>query len=225
MAASPHPFPLTPEQWEQELIRVLETDVQAHDDPMVSQLLTDPDTLHHAADHVRRYVTDFWKRVNEDRGLYGGEMRQNLESAIAGQKTTIKVVEEVIARLDEAEFNQQAPIQINSHKYLVMARELCAQLEYMRDHAAAAFNPKSMRDKGDLQTLYSLDCFLRHRLGSFSYDTLATLLDCGRTVECQIKQQVVEDGKNLKNRLDNFRKNKPWLAEQTEAAARSIPRK
>jgi hypothetical protein len=61
---------------------------------------------------------------------------------------------------------------------------------------------------------------LRYRLGECSFDTLATLLDCGFTLEGIDKE--VYDGKNLKNRLDGFRQNKR-LAEQTEAAARSIP--
>jgi hypothetical protein len=121
------------------------------------------------------------------------------------------------------------PIQINTRQYLQNARELLAQLEYMRDHAPAAFSIKSLGygisgtgaiRPSDLQTLYSLHCFLRYRLGECSFDTLATLLDCGFTMEGIDKE--VYDGKNLKNRLDGFRQNKR-LAEQTEAAARSIP--
>jgi hypothetical protein len=178
---------------------------------------------------LRVVVTDFWKEINEDRSLYGAELRGKLPSAIAGQKTTISVLEMESTRLDESGFDRQVPVQISTRQYLQNARELLAHLEYMRDRAPAAFSIKSLGyafsgtvalRPSDLQTLYSLYCFLRYRLGECSYDTVATLLDCGFAVEGIDKS--VYDGKNLKNRLDSFRQNKR-LAEQTEAAARSIP--
>ena len=104
-----------------------------------------------------------------------------------------------------------------------MARELKARMEFIENHVPAAFNVKPLGFAGDLQTLYSLVCFLRHRLGAFSYDTLATLLDCGRILEGQDRE--VEDGQNFKKRLDVFCRNKPELAKQTEIAACNIPRK
>jgi len=226
----PQPSPLTPAEWEVEFRRAISADFQTHDDPAIAQLLLDSDnTFEHTAVHVRRFVTDFWKEINEDRSLYGAELRGKLPSAIAGQKTTISVLEMEGTQLDESGFDRQVPIQINTRQYLQNARELLAQLEYMRDHAPAAFSIKSLGygisgtgaiRPSDLQTLYSLHCFLRYRLGECSFDTLATLLDCGFTLEGIDKE--VYDGKNLKNRLDGFRQNK-WLAEQTEAAARSIP--
>ncbi len=217
------PYPLTPEEWGSEFIRAIKADFQTHDDPLISRLLTDADTLHHVADHVRRYVTDFWKEANEDRSLFGAEIRHQLLSAIAGQKTTIKIFEAVAARLDSAQFGSSDTLNIDPQQSLETARALLRQLEFIQEHAPDATNVKSMGYKGDLQTLCSLDCFLRHRLGESSFDTLATLLDCGRTVEGQ--EREVEDGKNLKNRLDGFRQKKPWLAEQTEASAHAIPRK
>jgi len=220
-SSQPKPSPLTPREWEVEFRKAINADLNIHDDPHIPQLLSSSDdTFSYTADQVRRYVTDYWKETNEDRSLYGAELRQKLPSAMAGQKTTISLFETVIARLDKADFDLQA--QSNIRRYLQMAHALLAQLQYMDAQAPAAFNTKSLGYAGDLQTLYSLHCFLLHRLGACSYDTLATLLDCGFTVEGIDKE--VYDGKNLKNRLDGFRQNKPDLAQKTEAFARSIPR-
>lgn len=223
MSASPlsHSSPLTSEQWDAKFVQAIKDDPQAHDDPLISQLLaTHDNTLRHVAEHVRRYVTDFWTEINQDRSLVGAEIRQELPSAIAGQKNTVKIFEILTARYRELDMS--AP-DINPGQSLEVSRALLSQLELMQKRAPDSFNVKSMGYVGDLETLYSLDYFLRYRLGSFSYETLATLLDCGRTVEGQNKE--VEDGKNLKNRLDKFCRNKPQLIEQTEAYVRSIPRK
>jgi hypothetical protein len=222
MSASPYsiPSPLTSEQWEAEFVRAIEDDLQTHDDPLVVQLRDMQDnTLRYVADNVRRYVRDFMQRFNEDRSLFGAEIRQKLPSAIAGQKTTIRISETLIARFQE--LNLSSP-DINLQHSLEMARALLTQLEFIRDHTSNVFSTKSLGYAGDLQTLCSLECFLRYRLEAFSYDTLATLLDCGRAVEGQEKE--FEDGQNLRKRLETFRKNHPQLAEQTEASVRSLPR-
>jgi hypothetical protein len=223
MSASPlsHLPPLTSEQWEDAFVTEIKKDFQTHDDLLISQLLDSQDnTLPLVADHVRRYVTNFWTETNEDRSLFGAEMRQKLPSAIAGQKTTIGILEALIARFRR--LNLSSP-DVNPQYSLQVAQTLLAQLEFMQNRAPDAFNVKPMGTAGDLQTLYSLACLLNHRLGKIDYDTLATLLDCGRMVEGQDKE--VEDGKNLKNRLDSFRENKPEFAKDTEASVRSLPRK
>ena len=222
MSASPLSHLLSPssDQWETRFVQAIEDDLQTHDDPLILRLLADQDTLHHVADHVRRYVTNFWAESNQNRSLLRAQIRRLLPSAIAGQKNTVKVLEILTDRYLDLDMST---LNVNPRQSLEMSRALLSQLESMQNRAPDAFNVKALGFAGDLQTLYSLVCLLRHRLGSFSYDTLATLLDCGHTVEGQDKE--VEDGKNLQNRLDGFRKNKPGLAEQTEALARSIPRK
>jgi hypothetical protein len=215
-----HPSPLRAEQWQAEFIQAIHNDLQTHDDPLIPRLLADQDTLNNVADHVRRYVTDFWTETNQDRSLLGAEIRQKLPSAIAGQKSAIKIFEILTTRYRDLDMSA---LNTDPRQSLEMSRALLGQLELIQNRVSDAFNVKPMGYKGDLQTLYSLYCFLRHRLGSFSYDTLASLLDCGRTVEGQDKE--VEDGMNLKKRLDGFRNNHPPMAEQTEIAARSLPRK
>ena len=151
----------------------------------------------------------------------GAEFRQKLLSAIAGQKTTISIFKALIARYQELDLSSP---DINPQYSLQVAQALLAQLKFMRDRAPDAFNVKPMGYKGDLQTLYSLACLLAHRLGKLDYDTLATLLDCGRAVEGQNEEEEFEDGQNLRKRLDAWRKHYPQLAEQTEALVRSLPR-
>jgi hypothetical protein len=220
---SPLPAPLTAEAWETKFTEALDADYQTHDDPLVKQLRGDANTLHHVADHVRRYVTDYWKETNEDRSLYGAEIRRKLEPAIAGQRNTIRVFEFVLPRLDRAEFDGEPPVRIDPRKSLEASRALLADLEYMQEHAPDAFNLKSLGYAGDLQTLYSLHCLLRHRLGESLFDTLATLIDCGHAVEGHEKEVGSPD--NLRKRIDNYREKNQHLAEQTEAAVRLIPRK
>ncbi len=224
MATSPQrePFRLTPKEWELKFRKAIAEDFETHEDPLIARLLADSDnTFEFVAAHVCRYVTEFWKEINESRRLYGADLRRDLVAAIQGQKRTIKLYEGQLARLNAAEVGEQSPILINCLGGLQMARVQLAQLEYMRERASKSFIIKSLGYAGDLQTLYSLYCLLRSRLGECSYETLATLIDCGYFVEGIEKE--VNDPKNLENRLDGFRQNHPYLAEQTEAAASSIP--
>lgn len=231
-AAQLLPAPLTPEQWAAEFRKTLMADLRIKSDPDVLRLLSSTDgTFNTVVDSVRRFCQDFWAEANSDRAIFGAELRQDLPSAIAEQTATIKILEKSIARLDAAGFGLSAPIQVNTRKYLLMARLLLAHLDYMNQAAPAAFSVKSLGYSttgvgssiaSDLQTLYWIHRFLIHRLGKFPYNSLATLLDCGFVVEGIDKE--VYDGKNLKNRLDKFQKNNPHLAEQTEADVRSIPR-
>jgi hypothetical protein len=213
--------PLSSAQWEAEFVRVIREDFETHDDPLISQLLDIEDnTLPLVAEHVRRYVTDFWKETNEDRSLLGAEIRRNLPSAIAGQKTSIRIFELLIARYRDLD---TSTLTLNPSQSLEMVRAVLEQLELIQKRAPDAFNTKPMGYAGDLQTLCSLACLLDFRLGKLDYDTLATLLDCGRRVEGQ--DQEVEDGQNLRKRLELFRTNKTQLVLETEAYARSLPRK
>ena len=97
--------PLTPEQWEASFVQAIRDDLRRHDDLLISKLLADADTLHHVVHHVHRYVTDFWKEANEDRSLFGAEIRQKLPSSVAGQKTTIGILETLIARYREQDLS------------------------------------------------------------------------------------------------------------------------
>jgi hypothetical protein len=215
--------PLTAEAWETKFTEALDADYQTHEDLLIQKLRGDADTLYYVADHVRRYVTDYWKEINENRSLYGAEIRQKLEPAIAGQKNTIRVFELALDRLNKAEFDEELPVRIDPRKSLEAARALLAELEYMQAHAPNAFNLKSLGYAGDLQTLCSLEYLLRHRLGESSLDTIATLLDCAHTAEGHKVEVVAAD--NLRKRLGGFREKYPRLVEQTEAAIRLIPRK
>ena len=216
--------PLTPQQWGAELRKALAVDFQTHDDPLIRRLSADKDTSHHVAEHVRHYVTDYWKEANKDRSLRGAEMKQMLTPAIAAQKTTIRIFEKAAALIEAAGLDPQEPARINAYAGLEKAQDLLAQLESMRDHAPATFNTKSLGYKGDLQILYSLHCLLRYRLGNSSFDTLATLIDCGHAVEGHAKEDF-GSGENLRKRLENFCEKHAPLAKQTEAAVRHIPRK
>jgi hypothetical protein len=222
-SSQPQPSPLSPHEWEKKFIEAIAADFQTHDDPLIQKLRGDPNTTHHVAEHVRCYVTNYWKGINEDRSLYGAEIRRKLEPAIAGQRNTIRVFEFVLSRLDRAEFDGEPPVRIDPRKSLEASRALLAELEYMQEHAPDAFNLKSLGYAGDLQTLCSLEYLLCPRLGESSLDTIATLIDCGHTVEGHKAEFVSAD--NLRKRLAGFREKYPHLVEQTEAAVRLIPRK
>lgn len=211
------PLPLF-SQWHENFIKILTDDLQGHDDPLVKRLLADTDTLHLAGEHVRRYLAGFWRGANEDRAVFGAELRRYLPSAIAGQKTTEKILELIAERWTQAD---QPATAINPIDSLKIARTLLEQLQLIQTNVGDATNVKSLGYAGDLQTLYSLECLLRHRLGGFSYDTMATLLHCGHQVEG--KDSDVVDPDNLKKRIAKWCENHRHLAEQTEATVRTIP--
>lgn len=225
LKAQPKTKPLTAPQWEAKFRAAIDADYETHDDPIIKTLCAACDnTMLHVADHVRRYVCDYWRAANEDRRLRGAEMRKVLATAIAGQLTTIKALEAALAQIDKAELGAHEPDRINAQSGLQMARELLTRLEAMQERAPDAFNTKSPGDAGDLQTLLSLDCFLRYRLGESSFDTIATLIDCGYAAE-GLARDAFGSGENLKKRLETFRENHAQLAQHTEAAVQLISRR
>jgi hypothetical protein len=222
--SAPKLKPLTSPQWQARFQAALAADLQTHGDLLIQNLCSATDnTMAQVADHIRRYVTDFWKGPNEDRSLRGAEMRRLLPSAIAGQKTTIKIFEKAVALVESAGLDPQEPARINAYAGLEKAQGLLLQLETMSAAVPATSNVKSLGYAGDLQTLHSLDYLLRYRLGKSSFDTLATLIDCGHEVEGHARE-AFGSGENLKKRLAGFREKHAQLAEQTEARIRKIPR-
>ena len=226
MATSPQPrtSPLTKSQWRAIFITVLKSnDFRPFHDPLITALLADEDTLTHAAEFVRLYVTGAWVPWNQERKVRGKEMKRDLKEALRGLEAWVRVCERVKNQLEDLQVDQQNPVHIQSQNDLEIARTLPAKAQKMLAATPAAYNVRPLGIAGDLQTLDALDWLLRIRLGKSSPESLFTLLDCGYWVEGQKGQRNLKDPvSDLSNKLRGFRANNP-LSRKTEDFIRSIP--